>query len=177
MDALIAKVLVPVDFSEGSERAAHYAAALARRLGASVHLVHVLEPAAIFTGPFEFYEPPSRELLDRLYWDTRSRLIALGSTLEVGFVHVSSEVRHGTPAECISAAIVDYGADLVVMSTHGRTGLSHLLMGSVAEQVIRTARCPVLVLRECGQVHVHRPGPEETVASGLQPEEASKSHE
>ena len=44
------------------------------------------------------------------------------------------------------------------MATQGRTGLSHLLMGSVAERVIRTARCPVLVMRACGQVHVHQPG-------------------
>ena len=161
MDPLIAKILVPIDFSEGSERAAHYAAALARRLGATVHLVHVLEPAAMVKGPFEFYEPPSREFLDRLYWDTRSRLVAVGSKLEVGFVRVASEVRHGTPADCIRDAIVDYGTDLVVMSTHGRSGLSHLLMRSVAEQVIRAARCPVLVLRECGQVHVHRPVPED----------------
>jgi nucleotide-binding universal stress UspA family protein len=157
MDALIEKVLVPIDFSPASERAAQYGASLARRLSASLHLVHVLEPAAMVKGPFEFYEPPSREFLDQLYWNTRSRLVALGSTLEGGFLRVSSEVRHGTPAESICAATIDYGADLVVMSTHGRSGLSHLLMGSVAEQVIRTSRCPVLVLRDCGQVHVHRP--------------------
>jgi len=167
MEPLIDKILVPIDFSPASERAARYAASLARRLGASVHLVHVLEPAALVKGPFEFYGPPSPAFLDQLYWDTRARLVAVGSTLEYGFVRVSSEVRHGTPAESIRAATVDYGADLVIMSTHGRTGLSHLLMGSVAEQVIRTSRCPVLVLRDCGQVHVHRPFPAE--ATDLEP--------
>lgn len=161
MEPLITKILVPIDFSPASERAAQYAAALAQRLGASLHLVHVLELAALVNGPFEFYEPPSREFLDQVYWDTRSRLVAVGGTLESGFVRVSSEVRHGTPAESIRAATIDYGADLVIMSTHGRSGLSHLLMGSVAEQVIRTSRCPVLVLRDCGQVHVHRPVPAE----------------
>jgi nucleotide-binding universal stress UspA family protein len=157
MDHLMQKILVPIDFSEASERAAEYAAALARRLGASLHLVHVVEPAEMVKGPFEFFEAPSPEFLDRLYWATRSRLVMLGGSLEGGQVPVSSEVRHGTPAESIRAATIDYGADLVIMSTHGRSGLSHLLMGSVAEQVIRTARCPVLVIRDCGQVHVHRP--------------------
>jgi universal stress protein A len=156
MEPFIQKILVPIDFSEASERAAHYAAALARRLGASLHLVHVLEPAAMATGPFEFYEAPTREELNRHYWDTRSRLIGVATRVEGDFLRVSSEVRHGTPADCIRAATFDYGADLVIMSTHGRSGLSHLVMGSVAEQVIRTARCPVLVVRDCGQVHVHR---------------------
>jgi universal stress protein A len=157
MDPIIQKILVPVDFSEASERAAHYAAALARRLGASLHLVHVLEPSEMVQGPFELFEVPSPEFLNRLYWAKRTRLVKLGSGLEGGAVPVTSEVRHGTPADSVRAAAIDYGADLVIMSTHGRSGFSHLLMGSVAEQVIRTARCPVLVVRDCGQVHVHRP--------------------
>ena len=66
MEPLIAKILVPIDFSPASERAAQYAAALAQRLGASLHLVHVLEPAAMVKGPFEFYGTPPREFLDQL---------------------------------------------------------------------------------------------------------------
>lgn len=153
---LIQKIVVPIDFSDASKHAAQYAAALARRLDASLHLVHVLEPSEMVTGTFEFYGGPSAEYLDRLYWSKRSQLIAVSASLD-GDVRVTNEVRHGTPAESIRDAAVDYGADLVIMSTHGRSGLSHLLMGSVAEQVIRTARCPVLVIRDCGQVHVHRP--------------------
>jgi nucleotide-binding universal stress UspA family protein len=81
------------------------------------------------------------------------------TTLDPGPARISTEVRQGTAAESVTNAEAEYGADLVIMSTHGRTGLSHLLLGSVAEQVIRTARCPVLVIRDCGQVHVHRPHP------------------
>ncbi len=157
MNAVIQRIVVPIDFSNESTQAAQYAAALARRLDASVHLVHVLESSDMPGGPFEFHGRPAAELLDQLYWQTRQHLVAVGAGLEGG-VHVTSEVRHGTPADSIRQAAIDYGADLVIMSTHGRTGLSHLLMGSVAEQVIRTARCPVLVVRDCGQVHVHRPG-------------------
>jgi len=156
MNPLIQRIVVPIDFSDASTHAAHYAAALARRLDATLHLVHVLEPSEMAAGPFEFHGRPASELLDQLYWNKRQQLVAIGAGLD-GNVHVTSEVRHGTPADSIRQAAIDYGADMVIMSTHGRTGLSHLLMGSVAEQVIRTARCPVLVVRECGQVHVHRP--------------------
>ena len=157
MNPVIQRIVVPIDFSEPSIRAAQYAAALARRLDASLHLVHVFEPSDLASGPFEFYGKPPATMLDQMYWEKRRQLVAIGSSLE-GATNITSEVRHGTPADSISQAAIDYGADLVIMATHGRTGLSHLLMGSVAEQVIRTARCPVLVVRACGQVHVHRPG-------------------
>lgn len=157
MEPVIQNIVVPIDFSEASTRAAQYAAALARRLDASLHLVHVIEPTELAGGALEFFGGPPAALLDQLYWAKRSQLVAIGTSL--GNVSVTSEVRHGTPADSIKNAAIDYGADLVIMSTHGRSGLSHLLMGSVAEQVIRTARCPVLVVRDCGQVHVHRPVP------------------
>ncbi len=157
METAIKNIVVPVDFSEASERAASYAAALAGRMDASIHLIHVLEPSEMLTGPFEFYEVPTPAQLDRVYWGARKRLIGLGDKVAPG-QRVSTEVRHGVPFQVITAAVIDYGADLVVMSTHGRSGLSHLVMGSVAEQVIRSAACPVLVIRDCGQVHVRRPG-------------------
>ncbi|HEY7501451.1 MAG TPA: universal stress protein [Vicinamibacterales bacterium] len=141
MERLITNVVAPIDFSEPSKRTARYAAGLARRLGASLHLVHVLDE-------------------ERLYQETRMQLAALGATLQMPKRRLSVEVRTGPVAESITQAAIDYGADLVVMATHGRTGLSHLLMGSVAERVIRTARCPVLVVRACGQVHVHNAGTE-----------------
>lgn len=156
MNSVIQKIVVPIDFSPASLNAAQYAAALARRLDASLHLVHVFEPSEMAGGPLELYGGPSAASVDQLYWKKRSQLVAISAGLD-GHPQVTSEVRHGTPADSIRQAAVDYGADLVIMSTHGRTGLSHLLMGSVAEQVIRTARCPVLVVRDCGQVHVHRP--------------------
>jgi nucleotide-binding universal stress UspA family protein len=86
----------------------------------------------------------------------RHRLVALTDKLAPG-VERSSEIRQGDPTDAIIAAVVDYGADLVVMSTHGRSGLSHLLMGSIAEHVIRSVHCPVLVVRDCGRVHVYKP--------------------
>lgn len=150
------KILVPIDFSDASERAVIYAAALARRLHASLHLVHVLELSMVNRPQFD-YEADMPALRERLYQDARRRLGELAARLGGDALRVSTEVRTGEPNTCITDAEIDYGADLVIMSTHGRSGLSHLLLGSVTEQVIRTAQCPVLVLRDCGQVHVHRP--------------------
>jgi nucleotide-binding universal stress UspA family protein len=143
METLIKRVVVPIDFSDASERAGTYAATLARQLGASVHFVHAMEPG----------EGPRSE---RAYWVVRHRLVALSDRI-ASDVERSSEIRQGDPADAITAAVVDYGADLVVMSTHGRSGLSHLLMGSIAEHVIRSVNCPVLVVRDCGRVHVYKP--------------------
>jgi nucleotide-binding universal stress UspA family protein len=137
------RILVPIDFSEASERAGRYAAALARQLGASVHFVHAAEPEE---GPRS----------DRAYWVLRRQLVAWSDRIASGIEH-SSEIRRGDPSAAIVTAVVDSGADLVVMSTHGRSGLSYLLTGSIAEDVIRSVQCPVLVVRDCGQVHVVKP--------------------
>jgi universal stress protein A len=150
---MITTIVAPVDFSEPSKRTAGYAASLAQRLDATLHLVHVLEVPALAKHP---------SLDDRAYQDARAELKALRATLPLPTSHVSIEVRLGPVAEGITQAAIDYGADLVIMATHGRSGLSHLLMGSVAERVIRTARCPVLVVRSCGRVYMHAPATAES---------------
>ena len=90
-------------------------------------------------------------LFERLYQEGRATLANLAATIRKSGVTVTTEVRTGLPSEEIVHAAIDYGADLIVMTTHGRKGVSHLLLGSVAEDVIRHARCPVLA------VHVHDP--------------------
>jgi universal stress protein A len=156
MASMIQKIVVPVDFSESCERATAYAWALARRLGASMHLIHVLHEPGLVDAPIEFYAVDRSALRERLYQDARVRLAQVVEELEPDINQVTSEVRTGPTIEGITSAAVDYGADLVIMGTHGRSGLSHLLLGSVAEGVIRTARCPVLVVRDSGAVHMHR---------------------
>jgi len=137
MSAQIRKIAVPTDFSDLSERAITYAASMARGSGASLYLIHVLE---------------SKEHYD----EARARLTALADRFTEGITRVTTEVRDGEPADSIADAALHYGADLVVIATHARTGLAHLLSGSVAERLIRIAWCPVLVLRETGTVRVHR---------------------
>ena len=152
MSSLIQKIVVPIDFSDASEHAARYACTLARNLGSSVYLIHVLEQPV--RGPVSFEAGGTGERLSR---DARERLTALAGHL--GALRITTEVRSGKVAEEINDCAIAYGADLVVMSTRGLTGLPHLLLGSVAEQVVRTACCPVLVVRHSGQVRVHRSAP------------------
>jgi nucleotide-binding universal stress UspA family protein len=154
MTPTIQKILLPIDFSVPSERAAGYAATLARSLGASVHLVHVLEEPFMTHGPWQFHLPDTPELRDSLYAERRSRLAVVAESMGVTPDRVSTEVRAGRVADGIQAAAADYGCDLIVMATHGRSGLPHLVLGSVAEDVIRHARCPVLAVRESGAAGV-----------------------
>lgn len=143
----IKTILAPTDFSAHSERAVRYACALAARLGAELHLLHVLseiipsgpDPMLMPVIPPEFYqenEQSARETLDRLPqpdWDTPKSVVR--------------SVRWGSPVEAIIGYATDQKIDLVVIATHGRTGLSHVLLGSVAERIVRESPCPVLTVR------------------------------
>src|SRR5262245_45119836 len=149
MRPLIRSILVPTDFSPSSDRAIDYASAVAANFCATVHLIHVLDPLVPSSVPWE--APTERAARhERSYQDGRARLAVVAATLDEQRVHVTSEVRSGNPATEIEHAAIDYGADLIVMATHGRTGLPHLLLGSVAEHMIRYANCPVLVVRDDG---------------------------
>lgn len=156
MTPTIRKILLPVDFSVPSERAAGYAAVLARSLGASIHLVHALEKPVIPAGPWHFDTRYEAERRERLYHEARTQLGAIAAKLRDGERRVSAEVRIGHAADEITEAAVDYGCDLIVMATHGRSGLPHLVMGSVAEAVIRRANCPVLTVRQSGAAEIAR---------------------
>jgi nucleotide-binding universal stress UspA family protein len=146
MTESINRILVPVDFSAHSDRALRYAAKLAGQVGASVELLHVVEN--INYGAFsEVYVPNMPDLMQELVNDGVQRLTSLKATLFPHGADVETAVFVGHPA----SAIVDHaragGFDLIVMGTHGRTGLSHMFMGSVAERVVRTAPCAVLTVR------------------------------
>jgi universal stress protein A len=146
---MFSRILVPLDFSEPSDAALDYARELAAKFGSSLLLIHVVE-GAVVTGPFGaevfVYESPGvhaalveaaeRELALRIRPADRARFNA------------RSEVVTGITAKSIVAYANACEADLIVMGTHGRSGLAHLLMGSVAEHVLRAAPCPVLTVRQ-----------------------------
>ena len=144
----IQRILVPVDFSEMATKAIQYANPLATLLGAEVVLVHVVPPT--YTLPPELgYLPPEmaasqQELVD----STRECLNKLCSR-EIGpGVRSEVKVRLGVAWQEIVCEAEESKADLIILSTHGRTGLKHALLGSVTERVVRHAACPVLVVRE-----------------------------
>jgi nucleotide-binding universal stress UspA family protein len=148
MTETITKILVPVDFSPHAERAFHYATTLAHRLGATLSLLHVVEDPFV-TGAWsaEVYVPNVPELMDNLIKGAEGQLATLKESAAALGVTADTAVITGTPAHAIVEHAKEGAFDLIVMGTHGRTGLSHVVMGSVAERVVRKATCPVLTLR------------------------------
>lgn len=144
----IRRILVPTDFSETSEAALAYALDLAKRLGSSIHVLHVIDDVS-FTAVYP--DAISVELAAvraQLTDEARRRLDALVDRCTARGVPATSEVTVGRPARAISETAAAQGSDLIVMATHGRSGLAHLMLGSVAERVLRTAPCAVLTVRD-----------------------------
>jgi universal stress protein A len=136
---LLQKILVATDFGPTSEAALEYARGLARRFGSSLHVLHVAEnsflrPTAV--DPQTFREAAWRSLTERLTEEDRNELHAKP------ILEMSDE-----PSEAIVSYAKAEGVDLIVMGTHGRNAISQILIGSVAERVVRTAGCPVLTVR------------------------------
>lgn len=157
------RILVPTDFSGPSDAALDCARLLALRFGATIHLLHVLEDPQV-EGPFGsevFVSEPAEARAVRLK-DARERLGHRVSAYDRDHKRVTTEVLFGAVARRIVHYADDNGFDLIVMGTHGRTGIAHLLMGSVAERVVRSAACPVIT------VHDTR-----TCAEALEPSEES----
>ena len=145
----IARILVPTDFSAASDGALTYARSLARQFGASINLVHVFEDpftSGAFIGDGTVTMPLDlRQSLERLAHEQ----LAARHAAHLGILPLSStDLLIGPTAKRIVEHAEKTHADLIVMGTHGRSGLGHLLLGSVAEKVVRTAKCPVLTARE-----------------------------
>jgi universal stress protein A len=145
----IRKILVPLDFSPSSDHALAYARALAKDFGASLHLLHVIEDR-LMTGPWpnEVYLGELPRLRKGLIDEAEQRLSAFASSTATTGLEVTAEVLIGGPSQAIVERAAAPDVDLIVMGTHGRTGITHFLIGSVAERVVRHAPCPVLIARE-----------------------------
>jgi universal stress protein A len=145
--ATIRTMLVPTDFSPASEQALAYARHLADRLGASLHLLHVIENPFAPGAFMELYTPPPGDYLGALEREARTRLDALLTDDEKARYSAVLAVRTGAPAHEILEYLGEHrDIDLVVMATAGRGGVARLMMGSVADRLVRGATCPVLTL-------------------------------
>jgi len=141
----ITRILVPTDFSHDAGAALTYALGLAQPFGAAVALLHVVEdPLAAGVWSSEVYTAEIAGLQINLVRDAEQRLKEYAA--ERGGP-ITTEVRTGPAARVILDFAREQAFDLIVMGTHGRTGLAHVVMGSVAERVVRLAPCPVLTLR------------------------------
>jgi nucleotide-binding universal stress UspA family protein len=136
------RVLVPHDFSETSVEALKYGIALARNFGAELYLLHVSRNVM---NEFDVEFPVGLE--ENLEGDIREHLIHAARELNES-LQPQTAVRSGAPATEIVEYAADENIDLIVMGTHGRGFVGHIVMGSVAEKVVRTAPCPVLTVRK-----------------------------
>jgi nucleotide-binding universal stress UspA family protein len=137
-------VLVPIDFAEPSRRALDAAIELAQRFGGKLTLLHVYEVPAYVYGGITF---ATADFLAPIEEAARKQLSEALTEVQRKVPSAKAVLRQGGPAYEILAAIADLHPDLVVMGTHGRRGVSHALLGSVAERVVRMSTAPVLTIR------------------------------
>ena len=136
-------ILIPTDGSELAERAMAHGLALAKSLGAKVSVIFVMEPFSEMTGRFRDVVAGYAELRKE---QAASALDRAASAAKEAVVSCETiQVENGQPHQAIIAAAADKGCDLIVMSSHGRSGLSMLLIGSVTNKVLAHAKTPVLV--------------------------------
>jgi len=149
----IEKILVPVDFSRHSLKALAYAVDFAEPFGAEITVLHVVEPIAYAT-PADLYAGMATQLGNLLAEQRRSarqQLDELAAKYAKRKVSLQIHLRDGVAYREIVDAAKQSGSDLIIQATHGRTGLAHVLLGSVAERVVRTAECAVLTIRTTGK--------------------------
>jgi len=146
----IKRILVPVDFSGDSLNALAYARDFAKPFGAELLILSVVEPI-YYATPADMYVPSPNVamMLDEQRRSAEQQLQRIGADLKKRRQRFRTAVKVGSAAQVI-VDTAKKGADMIIMATHGRTGLAHMLMGSVAEKVVRTAACPVLTVRRAG---------------------------
>lgn len=142
----ISRILVPVDFSSYSIEALQYAVPFARKFKAEILLMHVVEPA-IYPADFNFGQVGIPSIEDELRGKAVDELNSLAEKETKRRARSSIMVRVGKPFIEIISAAKEENIDLIIMATHGHSGIEQILFGSTAERVVRKAHCPVLTVR------------------------------
>ena len=142
------KILLPTDFSGCANYALPYAAAIARATKARIVCVHVVEPVVPAVGYTGLAEPmPIADITDQLEDSAERQLPKLAECEECAGLNLEEIIVHGDAAAEIVRVAEEQKVDLIVISSHGRTGIGRMLFGSTAEAVVRHANCPVLVVK------------------------------
>ena len=144
----IRSILLPTDFSECASCALSYATSLAREFKASIICVHVIEPVVPTVGYTGITEPlPIADISDQLEDSATRELPKVAECEECAGLDIEEVIVHGDAAAEIVRVAKEREVDLIVIASHGRTGLGRMLFGSTAEEVVRHASCPVLVVK------------------------------
>ncbi|MFI5178416.1 MAG: universal stress protein [Vicinamibacterales bacterium] len=142
----IKHILVPTDFSEPADAAVSYARTLAAEFGGRLHLLHVVPEPNLLPWGSELSTVPFADLLTQTEMAARERLTEIAAAMTDLAGRVTVEAQIGTPVERVLTYIDEHHIDLVVMGTHGRGLVGHMLLGSVAERVVRRSPVPVLTV-------------------------------
>lgn len=144
----IRSILLPTDFSECANYALSYATSLAREFKALILCVHVVEPVVPTVSYTGITEPmPIADISERLEDSATRELPKIAECEECAGLEVEEVIAHGDAAAEIVHVAKERSVDLIVIASHGRTGLGRILFGSTAEAVVRHASCPVLVVK------------------------------
>ncbi len=143
-------ILVPTDFSDSSRHALHYAIDFSKRFGSKLILLHVIEDLPVLaSGAYEGIDIGAYQA--RLLQDSRDQFERLvRETPDLSDAQIAQRIRNGVPYLEIIEEAKESDVDLIITSTHGRSGLTHFLMGSVAEKIVRNSPCPVLTVKKRG---------------------------
>jgi universal stress protein A len=149
---LVKRILVPVDFSKDSLNAVAYATEFAQPFGAELLLLYVVEPI-YYATPTDPYAVNANvaTLIEEQRRLGEEQLARIGADLEKKGQRFRTLIKSGSPPQQIADTAERQHVNMIIMATHGRTGLAHMFMGSVAEKVVRTASCPVLTVRAAAQ--------------------------
>jgi universal stress protein A len=143
---LLKKILVPIDFSDYSKKALRYAFRFAEQFSASLTLLYVVEPT-VYPADFSFGQIGFPNVEDELRKKGEEELAVMITETIAGRVPAEAVVRTGLPFVEVTSYAAEQDIDLIIVATHGHTGVEHILFGSTAEKIVRKAPCPVLVVR------------------------------
>ena len=156
-------ILVPSDFSECSDQAVRYGLELARKFDATIHLLHVVQDSATQPWVAEGFAMPLLDVVEQWQKQAEGRLAAAVPPADRARSRVASTIGSSYPE--ILRYAEEQGIDLIVMGTHGRGAVGHLLLGSIAEKVVRRSPCPVLTVRHPQHGFVDLPAPVATASA------------
>jgi nucleotide-binding universal stress UspA family protein len=137
------RIVVPVDFSEATDGLVDYAVNMAKKIASKVHFIHVLN---VYPGDAMFGVPFPQDCEEKLRLAAKERIANLVKDMTEKTAGCTGEVISGDPVDKIIACAKEKDCDLIIIGTHGAKGLEKMLLGSVAERVVKRADCPVLVM-------------------------------
>jgi len=139
----VEEIVVPIDFAENTGKLVAYACYMAEKLAATLHFVHAV---ATYPGDVMIGAPFAEEYHDKVYFAAQERMANLIHDTKERCPNCTGQVINGEPVEKIVELAEAVDADLIIISTHGAKGLEKILLGSVAERVLKRAHCPVLIM-------------------------------